>query len=247
MAFNEADSDLRGLLSDATDEELKPLAAFFLREDPTWHDCLKANVMVKQYPKEPSRWWRALGEAIQIAAASLNKADSLDNAPRDPWRPWMLIRFLFQSAIPARPLCYHAFLCGLTKKAGMAIEQNQPTKLLEIALVCHFFGTKWEEDATYREALVKRMGDARLTVSLDAPQAQKAAQQILLTNGVAACRLVDCLAQKYCPYYVYVLYEFPQSPMRLLGNNLLYLALLLIQLRQRKRCREQGVALEPNL
>ena len=67
MKFNDDDTDLRLLLSRATDEELDPLLDAILGEGREGRISSELDIdpIYKQYPKNPTKYWEKIGIEIQ--------------------------------------------------------------------------------------------------------------------------------------------------------------------------------------
>lgn len=167
--FNEADTELRDLLSRATNEELDPLLECILGKDRKGRisSALDMNPLYKEYPKEPTRYWKAIGEEIQCYGGN-----AIANASRGYGVP------------------YHEILVDVAKKLKVNFNKNSPSERIELALFSKVLEDAWEKlSREEREKVVRDLGDPRLNASLSGPAAVMAIQAIMRAGGFATYQI----------------------------------------------------------
>lgn len=146
VTFNEADTELRDLLSRATNEELDPLLECILGKDRKGRisSALDMNPRYKEYPNEPTRYWKAIGEEIQLYGG---------NTVANLWRGY---------GVP-----YHEILVDVAKALKVNFDENSPSECIEFALFSKIVEDVWEKlPQEERETVVQDLGDPRLNASL---------------------------------------------------------------------------------
>lgn len=167
--FNEADTELRDLLSRATNEELDPLLECILGKDRKGRisSALDMNPLYKEYPNEPTRYWKAIGEEIQRYGGH-----AIVNIPRGCGVP------------------YHEVLVDVAKRLKVNFNKNSPSERIELALLNKVLEDAWEKlPREDREKVVRDLGDPRLNASLSGPAAVMAIQAIMRAGGFATYKI----------------------------------------------------------
>lgn len=175
MAFNEADTDLRMLLSRATNEELDPLLDCLLREDRSGRVTSSSAIKewYEKYPEEPSRYWQEIGSEIQLYGANT-------------FASWF-------RGTPATPIgiCYHEILVDVAKKLKVNFNANSPSERIEVLLMQKVFEDAWDKMAPEeRERFVRETGLKGVDATSAGPVVTMAIQALLKAGGFATYKFM---------------------------------------------------------
>lgn len=171
MAFNEADIELRDILSHATDEELDPILDCILGKDRDGRlgSSLDMDEEYKAHPKEPSRYWKKVGEEIQLYGGHT-----------------------MANVLRGHGVTYHEILVDVAKRVGVKFNKNSPSESIEVLLVQKIFEDAWERlSPADREKFIREAGlNGVVNVLSPGPIVTVAILSVLKVGGFATYKFM---------------------------------------------------------